>query len=76
MVVGSFVLHLYCDIPDESHQHRGSAFAEFSGDTAGQARARARQSGWRFERGLLRVRCPSCVAARRTLPQDGDLCPA
>lgn len=73
MIVGCYSLHLYCDFPDDSYAHRGSGehpgpgFGDFSGETGGAARNRARRAGWLLESGLTRALCPSCIKQGRQL---------
>lgn len=65
MIVGCYSLHLYCDIPNDSHKHR--LHGEFTGDTSSEARQKARNEGWKFNRDQKRVICPRCIAAGRRL---------
>jgi hypothetical protein len=71
VIVGAYVLHLYCRYAPQSEQklakdrafdarHYGG-MGEFGGETAGQARRAARRAGWRFRKGD--VTCPTCVAS-------------
>ncbi len=74
MVIGGYSLDLYCDFPDESWQHRGSAsyagegFGDFAAESGPTTRSLARRAGWKIERGQLRALCPSCQKAGRVLP--------
>lgn len=77
MIVGGYTLDLYCDFPDESWEHRGysaapgGGFAQFIHDENGAgARKMARRAGWKFERGGMRVICPSCIQKERILTGD------
>lgn len=73
MIVGGYSLHLYCDVLDESYQHRGSASfpgdgtGDFCGESGGNARQDARRAGWKFDLKGGRVICPSCLKAGKTL---------
>lgn len=74
MVIGGYSLNLYCDFPDETWAHMGSAQypgvgrRDFAAETGPEARAQAKRAGWKFERGQMRVICPSCIKAGRVLP--------
>lgn len=75
MVVGGYSLDLYCDYPDESYAHRGSAQfagagkADFAAETGPAAKAEAKRAGWKIERGERRAICPSCQKVGRILPK-------
>lgn len=76
MIVGGYVLHLYCDSgrrefdqkDKPGHQHgMSSNAAEFSAETGPQARARARRSGWRLDVKRDRALCPICSGKKKPL---------
>ena len=77
MIVGSYSLHLYCDYPDDSYEHRGSSehsgpgFLEIASEETFNASMRvARQAGWKFSKGSRYQRkaiCAWCLAKKRKL---------
>lgn len=75
MIVGGYVLHLYCDFPDESYDHQGGevykgyGFGEFGGDSKQAAYKEARNYGWRFTRDG-RCICGWCLSQGRSLEKQ------
>ena len=76
MIVGGYVLHLYCDYPDNSYQHIGGesssgfGFGEFAGDNKREAYRDARKYGWKFTQDG-RCLCGWCADQGRKLPDAG-----
>lgn len=58
MIVGCYLLHLYCDNPD------CSTSGEFTGTTEAEAKKEARQAGWCFI--FNRVYCWTCTPELQT----------
>lgn len=50
--------------------------AEFSADMASNCQRRAKESGWRFVRGFVRVYCPECAALAADMRHAGHPAPA
>lgn len=75
MIVGGYVLHLYCDYPDDGYEHRGgesstgSGFGEFCKDTKRDTFKAARGSGWSFTKDG-RCLCGWCAKQGRKLPKE------
>lgn len=70
MIVGCYDLHLYCDYPDDSWQHRANEPTQFTGRTFTQAKGEAVAAGWKFSGGRHgRVLCPTCFKSGRRLPK-------
>lgn len=67
MIVGCYVLDLYCDTPDDSYKHRGGgdfpgpAVGQFTGETGGEARRNARAAGWKIDLRADKMTCPYCI---------------
>lgn len=66
MIVGSYVLHLYCD--GDNHPKFEYGPAEFSEETGAEARKIARKNGWKI-RGQ-KAYCPKCQQITRTKEQS------
>lgn len=82
MIVGGYVLTLYCDnkIDEGSMQQRGEHMgsrkspcpsqATFThGESGAKARSEARSAGWMVSLLYRRALCPSCVKAGYVLPK-------
>jgi len=77
MIVGSYLLQLYCDFGDDSYEHRGSAdhpgpaFAEIgSEESLTRSKRAARRAGWRFSGNGIsgqKCLCPWCCKKGRKL---------
>lgn len=68
MILGSYVLHLYCDYCERRQwtvHENGSTFLsncfEQSGDSKQQAFRLARKRGWRISESADKATCPLCV---------------
>lgn len=64
MIVGSYVLHLYCDGERcaAQRQTRGEPIAhgEFTGNTGGEAKRAAREAGWKLDEPNDKAYCRKC----------------
>lgn len=69
MIVGCYDMHLYCDFPDDSWEHRSDEPAQFTERTFTSSKREAIRRGWRFHSDRERVICPACIAAGRKLPK-------
>ncbi len=65
MIVGSYVLHLYCDFcelpqgrDEMGHQVR---HVEFTGDSRQDSYRSARKYGWRINEAKATAMCPTCA---------------
>ena len=72
MIVGCYVLHLYCDAPEGScangwHEENTD---EFTGETASEARRWARDGGWTLDMHAGKALCPSCKKLGRRLSKE------
>ena len=74
MIVGGYVLHLYCDSgrTDLDHKHvpghkhgEGAVPVEVTAETGPQARAAARRIGWKLDLDTGRASCPVCSGKRK-----------
>jgi len=68
VILGSYVLHLYCDYCERKQWRRfedGKPFmsncCEISGDSKQHAFRLARKDGWRINEGADKAMCPKCV---------------
>lgn len=64
MIIGSYVLHLYCDFCQRPRRHTqdGSERCdEFVGGSRQGAYRRARKAGWRIHESRDKAECPTCV---------------
>lgn len=68
MIIGSYMLHLYCDTCDRKQwwkNENGSNFktscCELSGDSKQHALRLARKQGWRINEAADKALCPLCV---------------
>lgn len=57
MIVGCYILHLYCDAPGCARTSPG----EFTGRTFPECAAGARKEGWRVLQESNITACPSCA---------------
>ena len=66
MIVGSFVLHLYCDSPIHKDlpydQRQKTGPAQFSASSGRSAFREARKCGWRIKQKIDMAHCPYCRA--------------
>jgi hypothetical protein len=60
MIVGGYVLHLYCEQKNPDHGHQEFPH-EFGGETGGEARKEARQRGWKLDLENSIGICPKCA---------------
>lgn len=69
MIVSGYSLHLYCDAADcAGGLWDQRAKAEFAGETASEARRRAREAGWRLAVAAGACLCPSCARSVKEVP--------
>ena len=63
MIVGCYVLHLYCDTCERVHYtpEGASSKHEFTGDSKQEAYRSARKRGWRISEQVQKAMCPECV---------------
>lgn len=63
MIVGCYVLHLYCRYADKHDWHREQQNKEYANANEREAKKEARMAGWTFSDGD--VTCPGCNKDRR-----------
>ena len=64
MIVGCYVLDLYCDEKNDEHKHQEFPH-QYTGETGGQCREAARQEGWKLDLHEGRATCPKCTKRKR-----------
>jgi hypothetical protein len=61
VIVGCYVLDLYCDDPNCPDQRFHTTPSQFTDETGSGARAEARRAGWRLNLDDGTALCPKCV---------------
>ena len=66
MIVGGYVLHVYCDHCDKwqgrlDHNNDRVTGADFSGDSKQHSLRLARKRGWRINESKGTAMCPGCT---------------
>lgn len=70
MIVGGYVLHLYCDDPQHAERvgWQPQNHDEVIGEAGGECRRVARRRGWRLDLEHGTAVCPACTRAARATP--------
>lgn len=64
MIVGCYTMDLYCDASDHKSVATRRGGWQYTGETAGECKRKAKADGWKFHRDG-EVSCPECAKAMK-----------